>query len=68
MDSHLEELTGNIREANQRLAGLQLQAQQPHLAEKADVFQDINTRARMEGGIAYKKFGVSRLPGLIATR
>ena len=43
MDSRLEKLTGKMRKTNQRLAGLQLQAQQPRLAAKAYFKQDKTT-------------------------
>ena len=36
---------------NQRLAGLQHQAQQPHLATEADVKTDTKTRERTEGAV-----------------
>ena len=57
MDSPLEELVGKMRKINQRLAGLQLQVQQPRLAVKADVKQYMKTHTRMKDGIADEKFG-----------
>ena len=46
-----------MSKTSQRLAGLQLQAQQPHLTVKADVKEDIKTRARKEDVAANEKFG-----------
>ena len=41
-----------MRRTTQRLAGLQLQVQQPRLAEKADINLDMKSRERMEGTTA----------------
>ena len=48
MGSHSEEQHGETSKTYQRLAALQLQAQQPRLAAKADVKQDMKNRAREE--------------------
>ena len=36
-DKHLKKLTGEMKRTNQRLAGLQHQAQQPRLTAKSDI-------------------------------
>ena len=68
MNSHLEELTGKLRETYQRLAGLQLQARQPRHVARANVEQDMKTRVRMGVGVADEKLNISHLPGLMTTR
>ena len=52
MSKALEELTENMRRANQRLASLEQDAQQPRLAMEADVTEDKKTRERTEGAAA----------------
>ena len=47
-----EELTDNMKRANQRLANLEQKARQPRLAMKADVTADKKTRERLEGAAA----------------
>ena len=57
-DKRFEESRESIKNKNnQRPAGLQLQAQQPRLAGKADVFQDKKIRDRKEGVASYKRCG-----------
>ena len=46
-----------MRKKNQRLAELQLQAQQSRLTVKADVFQDKKTRVRKEGAASDERYG-----------
>ena len=58
MDSHIEDMKKFINiKNNQRLAGLQLQAQQPCLAVKADVIKDKRTRVRKEDAAPDERFG-----------
>ena len=52
MDKHLDKLTREMRATNQRLAGLQHQAQQPHLVTQADVETGKKTNKRTEGAAA----------------
>ena len=47
-DRKLDELTEEMRETKQRLAGLEQKAQQPRLTMEADVQSDIKTLKRME--------------------
>ena len=67
-DKDVEKPTGKMRNVNERLAGLQLPAQQPRLTTKADVKQDMKTHERKEEASEdYEKFE-SHLPGLMMTR
>ena len=52
MGKALEELTENMRRVNQRLASLEQDARQPHLAMEADVTADKKTRERTDGAAA----------------
>ena len=47
-DTKLDELTENLKRANQRVASLEQDARQPHLAMQADVPADKKTRERTE--------------------
>ena len=79
MDKHFNEMTSNFDrqdkrfediENNQRLAGLQHQAQQPRLAVEADVRPDMKNRERiwMSPQQMMINMEIYRLPGLMTTR
>ena len=52
LDRAFDEPTENMRRANQRLVGLEQEAQQPCLAMEADVKPDTKNRKRTEGATA----------------
>ena len=51
-DRKLDELTEKMRVTRQRLAGLEQDARQPHLATEADVPTDTKTHKRTENAVA----------------